>query len=214
VQVHTQLTFSIGLLFFNRAEIKSIAQHAAAKRYRELQTVVLMINHAFRYYLEYFPSVLLGIVALLMYGSIRLWHIDPISYSSFPSCLIRCLFESMTPLCISGDVNQESSEILVKWKQDLAENAKFEDRNTDLAKSETEEAQSQLEDSDERICIDEDITAMVNENQDKKWLMIFQTSCSNIKCTAGSLYTFENSIVAVTMHNCAQLTLNILLLYK
>jgi hypothetical protein len=47
-----------------------------------------------------------------------------------------------------------------------------------------------------------------------KWLEAFHHSCANIVCTAGSLYTFENSIVLCTLHNCVQLTMNLLLMSK
>jgi len=54
-----------------------------------------------------------------------------------------------------------------------------------------------------------------NELKDNKsfpWLVAFHRSCRTIVCTAGSLYTFENSIVLCTLNNCVQLTMNLLLM--
>jgi len=42
----------------------------------------------------------------------------------------------------------------------------------------------------------------------------FQRSCQIIRCTAGSMYTFENSIVTTTVDNTIQLTCNLLVIYK
>jgi hypothetical protein len=47
-----------------------------------------------------------------------------------------------------------------------------------------------------------------------KWLQAFHRSCPIIVCRAGSLYTFENSIVLCTLNICAQLTMNLLLMSK
>jgi hypothetical protein len=47
---------------------------------------------------------------------------------------------------------------------------------------------------------------------DCKWPKAFHRSCPTIACKAGSLYTFENSIVLVTLNNCAHLTMNLLLM--
>lgn len=45
-----------------------------------------------------------------------------------------------------------------------------------------------------------------------KWFRAFHRSCPVIACGAGSLYTFENSIVMCTLNNCIHLTTNLLLM--
>ncbi len=154
-------------------------RNSGGTSYRELQVITMLLNDSFRLYLTWFPSILLGLVALLIYGSIRLWHIELLTYINFPTCGLRCLFESMSPLSISGDVNKESGTLLEQWKRNTVEEAK-----------------------------------RMKPNRETKWQTAFQTSCSNLKCTAGSLYTFQHSIVVTTIHNTAQLTLNLLLVYK
>jgi len=42
---------------------------------------------------------------------------------------------------------------------------------------------------------------------------LVQRSCKRILCTAGSLYTFENSIVLTSVDNCIQLTCNYLVTF-
>lgn len=39
-------------------------------------------------------------------------------------------------------------------------------------------------------------------------------SCGEIQCKAGSLYTFQNTIVLATVHNCMQITFNLLIMYR
>ncbi|OXA42963.1 hypothetical protein Fcan01_22386 [Folsomia candida] len=48
----------------------------------------------------------------------------------------------------------------------------------------------------------------------KKEAIAYQKSFHAVRCTAGSLYTFENSIVLCCMNNCMQLTLNLFLTFK
>jgi len=177
--MHRQYISLLKRILFNRTELNSAIHFTTSTKYRESQVAVIMLNHAFQYYLEYFPSVLFSMVSLLMFSTIRLWQIDPLSYASFPACSVRCGFEAMTPLCIAGDVNQESIEFLKELKQHLAVNAKYK-----------------------------------GQNGDQKRLGAFHASCPIIKCTSGSLYTFEHSIVPVTVDNCAQGALNLLLLYE
>ncbi|OXA46419.1 uncharacterized protein LOC118437688 [Folsomia candida] len=48
----------------------------------------------------------------------------------------------------------------------------------------------------------------------KKEAIAYQKSFHAVRCTAGSLYTFENSIVLCCLNNCMQLTLNLFLTFK
>lgn len=64
--------------------------------YREVEVGARMMNDAFVFYLQAFPSLLLAIVAVLMFGVIRIWHNG--SNIMFPMCGFRCSFEAITPL--------------------------------------------------------------------------------------------------------------------
>jgi len=46
-----------------------------------------------------------------------------------------------------------------------------------------------------------------------KWMFMFQSSCREINCRAGSLYKMERAILPVNLNNMALLTLNLLIAY-
>lgn len=109
------------------------------------------------------------ILALLLFGCIRLLHLDIRSNLMFPSCGLRCGFETVTPLAMAGKVHRESENLLKEWKGHKR-SGPLEER--------------------ERM------------------------SFKSVKATAGSMYTFEESIVLVSLNNLIQLTLNMLVAFK
>ena len=134
---------------------------------------MVMLNSAFKLYLESFPSILLGIAGFYFFATVRYWHDIPLlTYMNFPACGLRCFYESMTPLRIAGQVNEESAEVLAEWKK---------------------------------------LTDTSDQTND---IIQCQASCQIMRCTAGSMYTFENSIVVTTIHNTCILTCNLLIIYK
>lgn len=50
-------------------------------------------------------------------------------------------------------------------------------------------------------------------NTRRLWKM-YKRSFNSVRCTAGYLYTFENTIVLCCFNNCIQLTLNLLVTFK
>ncbi|XP_035715085.1 uncharacterized protein LOC118438650 [Folsomia candida] len=58
------------------------------------------------------------------------------------------------------------------------------------------------------------VVARRASNRAKKEAIAYQKSFHAVRCTAGSLYTFENSIVLCCLNNCMQLTLNLFLTFK
>jgi TM2 domain-containing membrane protein YozV len=56
--------------------------------------------------------------------------------------------------------------------------------------------------------------AAMKKNKSGKVLRSWIRSCYGVRCTAGSLYTFENSIVVCCIHNAIQLTLNLLVTFQ
>ncbi|XP_021963691.1 uncharacterized protein LOC110859126 isoform X3 [Folsomia candida] len=58
------------------------------------------------------------------------------------------------------------------------------------------------------------VVARRGSNRAKKEAIAYQKSFHAVRCTAGSLYTFENSIVLCCLNNCMQLTLNLFLTFK
>ena len=50
--------------------------------------------------------------------------------------------------------------------------------------------------------------------EEKKYMWAFRKSCPDLKCMAGSLYSFENSIVLVSLSNTLQLTMNLFVTFK
>lgn len=147
-------------------------------RYRQLELLVIIVNDIFHYYLMVFPSVLLSIVSLLMFGTIRLWHVSPQSNLMFPVCGARCGFEALSPLAMAASVNKASKQVLSQWKQ--------------LTHHVLRQQKSRIE---------------------RRIFKMVQRSCRRIQCTAGSLYSFEHSIVLCSINNCFQLTLNLLVTF-
>lgn len=132
--------------------------------YRHVELIVTMLNYTVVIYLTSFPSMLFLVVALLLFGTIRVWHLDPRGNVVFPACMTRCGFEAMTLTMLAGRVNLESTKVIVEWKYG---------GRSKLARK-------------------------------------FQQSCRSIKCAAGSMYTFESSIVITSLDNLIALTCNLL----
>ncbi len=134
------------------------------------------MNSAFCIYLEWFPSILIGVVAMMLYGTTRFWYLRIHSYIMYPGCAAMCMTQAFTILSVAGDVHLESARLLREWKLELG---------------------------------------VLQDGQSKKrdpWLSAFQRSCKAIRCSAGSLYTFEKSIVLCSMSHCALLIMNLWLL--
>lgn len=51
------------------------------------------------------------------------------------------------------------------------------------------------------------------QGRGRKMLGMIQRSCNRIQCTAGSLYTFEHSIVLCSINNCILTSLNLLITF-
>lgn len=85
-------------------------------KYRKFQLLIDFINDTFRSYLIVFPAVGGTIVSVLIYGTVRFWHLDPKTNIMFPLCAIRCGFEALTPLAIAGSLNAEGYQFLQTWK--------------------------------------------------------------------------------------------------
>jgi len=156
--------YEYGDSVLNKAVSKSIT-----RKYRQLQCIMLMLNTTFKIYLESFPAIMLAIVGFFVFATIRFWHIPFLTYMNFPACAMRCFFESMTPLAIAGQVNEESADVLARWKQILVSGKSKANRDRD--------------------------------RYDNNGVTEFLVSCRNMRCTAGSMYTFENSIVVTTINN-------------
>jgi len=85
------------------------------EEYREIQYINGMLNDSFEIYLAVFPSVLLFALSILLYGTLRFWHLDIITYSNFPACGFRCILEIFTIIVLAGRVNKECKDLLEKW---------------------------------------------------------------------------------------------------
>lgn len=133
------------------------------------------MNDIFRYYLTCFPTFLFLIVSMLMFGTIRMWRVDPESNVMYPFCGFRCGFEAVTPLGMAGNVNVGSHAVLAKWKI---------------------------------AC------HTIAGGRARRLVERYQKALRRIQCTAGSFYTFENSIVLVSINNCIQLTTNLLVTFE
>lgn len=144
------------------------------RQFRRSEVFITVLNDNFFYFLMGFPIILFLIVAMLIFGTIRLWHIDPQSNIMFPLCGMRCGFEAVTPLAMAGNVNKASAMILHRWKK-------------------------------VRYVLDRTGGA-----RHVKLFRMVHRSCKRIRCTSGSMYTFEHSIVLCCLNNCLQLTLNML----
>lgn len=154
----------------------------AAYVYRRAQTLIRLLNEAFKFYLEWFPSILFTIAGVFFFGAIRYSDLPFHLYIVFPFCGFRCLIEGITLMAVAGETNSKSGKFMNYWSEKLAQ-AKI--------KVNSEE-----------------------ENESVVLSRAFHKSISRIKCTAGSLYTFENSIVLVTLSNTTVLMFNMLVTFK
>lgn len=78
--------------------------------------MVNFINKSFHHYFFVFPAIGTFVVALLLYGLVKLWEIDPQSNIMFPLCAIRCTFETLSPMSIAGEVHSASESVISNWK--------------------------------------------------------------------------------------------------
>lgn len=53
----------------------------------------------------------------------------------------------------------------------------------------------------------------INRFQEREYILAYYKSCPRLQCSAGGMYTFESSIVLVSLDNCSQLTFNMLVSY-
>lgn len=169
------------------------------KRYRKIQCTMKLLNASFQPFLMCFANLLLLIVAFLLFGCIRIWHADSRSNLMFPICLMRCAFEAITPLEMAGTVDQKSKALLSNWKEMI----------------EMDGIRSHRRRNSKGPKIKKVICVLLNRKniRDHKWLELVRRSCPGIRCTAGSMYTFEKSIVLSSLNNCFQLTLNLLVVF-
>lgn len=86
-------------------------------RYIRSQRLAHAINSCMRLYLSTYHSVMMIILALLLFGCVRLMYLDFRANIMFPVCWIRCGFESLSPMAVAGKVNSKSKSILAKWEK-------------------------------------------------------------------------------------------------
>lgn len=55
---------------------------------------------------------------------------------------------------------------------------------------------------------------IIHDKKLQKLNKYYWKSSAVLQCRAGSLYTFENTIIIASIHNCMQLTFNLLVMYK
>jgi len=140
------------------------------ENYRKAQLINGILGDAFGDYMEWFPSILLGIFVLNLFAALRFTHLSWYIYLMAPACGVRCLFESLSVLQFAGHVNQTSINTLRVWR--------------------------------------------TPERTEGKFIRAFHKSCRVIVCSAGSLYTFESSIVLVNVDLSIQAVVNLLLMTK
>lgn len=146
-------------------------------QYRVLENIMKLINSSCRPYLATFSTILFAVVSLLLFGAIRVWHQDPGSNLMFPACGLRCFYEGITPLMLSGEVVKKNKKVIAQGKQIVYGRW------------------------------------ILDQSRKRKLEKVWLNSCHGLRCEAGSLFTFENSIVIISLHNTMQLTLNFLVTF-
>ena len=86
-------------------------------KYRLLEFTVTSLNAGFQLYLGMAPTILLALAGLLLFSSIRFWHSDYISNLMFPTCVVRCLLDALTPFASAGIVRDECRQLVKVWMQ-------------------------------------------------------------------------------------------------
>ncbi|CAL8140538.1 unnamed protein product [Orchesella dallaii] len=84
--------------------------------YRSVQLFGQILNGSLWFYLSFFSHILFFIMSLLLFGTIRLWKVDPRVSLSFPGCGFRCLYEVLSPTIIAGKVDTASGNVLSDLK--------------------------------------------------------------------------------------------------
>ena len=142
-------------------------------KFRKAQIIVRHMNEAFRIYLATSPTLILAVLVLLIFSTIRFSEVDVTSYLMYPACTARCIFESYSLLAWAGHVNTTSGEVLNIWK-----------------------------------------LSVKNSEPSYAYNRRFGKSCRKLTISAGSMYTFESSIILATLHNCSESTFNLLVVYE
>lgn len=86
-------------------------------KFRKVQTIVNLMNNSFNLYLSTSPSILLAILVLLLFSTIRYSGMDVTSFIMYPACALRCIFESFSLLAWAGHVNTESYNPMKNWER-------------------------------------------------------------------------------------------------
>ncbi|CAL8140547.1 unnamed protein product [Orchesella dallaii] len=60
-------------------------------------------------------------MSLLLFGTIRLWKVDPRVSLTFPGCGFRCGYEVLSPTIIAGKVDTASANVLSDLKDVVTE---------------------------------------------------------------------------------------------
>lgn len=87
------------------------ARYIAATRMAEA------VNDGMKLYMSYFASIMFTILALLIFGCVRLLHLDFRANVMFPCCGLRCGFESMSPIAVAGRVDEQSKQLQARWRK-------------------------------------------------------------------------------------------------
>lgn len=112
------INISHGLLLYLICRThKSPLSRACRKQYREIQYIMNMLNYSFEIYLALFPTIILFALGILLYGILRFWHLDLITYSNFPACGFRCMVELFTIIVLAGQVNSTCKKQIEKLKK-------------------------------------------------------------------------------------------------
>ena len=105
--------------FISRFYVHAEGNTKTADVYRHVQMISVLLNRGFKLYLAWFSTLLLGIVALLVFSLLTFWDLSIMAYIMFPICSLRCIFESITLLSLAGVVNEESLGISKIWEGKL-----------------------------------------------------------------------------------------------
>jgi len=83
--------------------------------YRTCRRSNNLLSESFRLYLEWFPSVPIFQIAVLVFATLRIYDIPIHVYLLFPACSLRCIVEALAPLAMAGKANQGSICVLQEW---------------------------------------------------------------------------------------------------
>ncbi|CAL8124045.1 unnamed protein product [Orchesella dallaii] len=113
------LIVGLGLINFQLQDLQNGNLKTNAVRlvaYRGIRLLTQILNDSLWIFLSFFTHILLFVLSILLFGTVRLIRIDPRQSLMFPMCGLRCGYEVFSPINYAGRVDASSGNLLSELK--------------------------------------------------------------------------------------------------